>query len=170
MRVTTLDDVLTDGLALVVCGSAVGARSAAVGRYYAGPGNKFWRTLCRVGLTPRQLDPSEYRLLPQFGIGLTDLVKSQSGSDAAIRFEEADRERLQATIHRYRPRYLCFNGKRAAQAFFERKKLSYGLQDVPIEGTAVFVAPSTSTAANGVWDLARWQELADLVRSRQPVH
>jgi len=159
-----LEDVLAVGLSLVICGSAVGARSATVGRYYAGPGNKFWRTLHGVGLTPRQLDPSEYRLVLQFGIGLTDLVKGQSGSDATIRFGDPNRERLRATIGRYRPRYLCFNGKRAAQHYFNREKLSFALQDEVIGATAIFVAPSTSAAANGLWDLAPWQELADLVR------
>jgi TDG/mug DNA glycosylase family protein len=165
--VTILDDVLAVGLPLVVCGSAVGARSATVGCYYAGPGNKFWRTLYRVGLAPRQLDPSEDRLVLQFGIGLTDLVRSQSGSDAAIRFGDADRERLRATISRYQPRYLCFNGKRAAQHFFGRRKVSFGLQTASIGTTELFVAPSTSAAANGFWDLTLWQELADLVRGRQ---
>ncbi len=47
-----LEDLLAPGLALVVCGSAAGRRSAQLGHYYAGPGNKFWRTLARVGLTP----------------------------------------------------------------------------------------------------------------------
>lgn len=135
-------------------------------RYYAGSGNRFWPTLYNVGLTPRQLDPSEYRLLPQFDIGLTDLVKDQFGGDAAIRFGDADRERLRATILRYQPRYLCFNGKRAAQAFFGRTRLRYGLQNEVIGTTALFVAPSTSGAASHWWSLAPWQELARLVRQR----
>ena len=153
------------GLRLVVCGSAVGARSAALGRYYAGPGNKFWRTLYDVGLTPRQLDPSEYRLVLQFGIGLMDLVKDQVGNDAAIRFGGADRERLRQSVERYRPLFLAFNGKRAAREFFRRTMVRYGLQDESIGPTAVFLAPSTSGAASAFWELARWQELADLVRS-----
>ncbi len=36
-----LPDLLAPGLALVFCGSAVGAVSARLGASYAGPGNKF---------------------------------------------------------------------------------------------------------------------------------
>jgi G:T/U-mismatch repair DNA glycosylase len=42
---TLLDDLLRIGLRLVICGTAAGERSAKLGAYYAGPGNKFWRTL-----------------------------------------------------------------------------------------------------------------------------
>jgi TDG/mug DNA glycosylase family protein len=159
---------LAIGLRLVVCGSAVGARSAALERYYAGPGNKFWRTLYDIGLTPYRLEPPEYRLVLQFGIGLTDLVKNQAGSDADIRFGDADRERLRATILQYQPRYLAFNGKGAAKHFFGRKKVDYGLQEPSIGETALFVAPSTSGVANRWWILGPWQDLARLVRQRAP--
>ena len=49
---SVLPDVLVPGLAVVFCGSAVGAASARRRAYYAGPGNAFWRTLSEVGLTP----------------------------------------------------------------------------------------------------------------------
>jgi TDG/mug DNA glycosylase family protein len=163
-----LEDVIAPSLALVVCGSAVGAQSAIVGHYYAGPGNRFWRTLHLVGLTPRQLDPTEAPLLLYHGIGLTDLVKFQAGSDAAIRFGDADAERLRATILRYAPRVLCFNGLRAAREYLRHRNVGYGLRDERIGATVLFVAPSTSGAANASWDLARWHELALMVRTPQP--
>jgi TDG/mug DNA glycosylase family protein len=65
-----------------------------------------WAVLAATGLTPRRLAPSEYLLLPSFGIGLTDLVKSQSGSDAGIRFG-LERARLRAKVLEYQPRLLC---------------------------------------------------------------
>ena len=61
-----MPDVLRPGLRLVICGSAAGAVSAARGAYYAGPGNKFWRILAEVGLTPRRLEPSEFRMLAEY--------------------------------------------------------------------------------------------------------
>jgi len=150
----------------VICGAAVGARSAARGLYYAGPGNKFWRTLAAVGLTDRQLEPTEYRRLLRFGIGLTDLVKEQAGGDRAISFRRADSLRLRLTIMRYHPRYFCFNGKRAAQEFFATQHIDVGVQPHRIGGTVLFVAPSTSAAANATWDLSVWQDLAKRVRRR----
>lgn len=158
-----LEDLLQRRLDLVVCGAAVGARSAALGLYYAGPGNKFWRTVATVGLTDRQLGPAEYRQLLHYGIGLTDLVKDQVGGDRTIRFRKTDRFRLRLTIMRYQPRYCCFNGKRAAQEFFGMEQVDFGVQGSRIGRTVLFVAPSTSAAANATWDLSVWRDLAKRV-------
>lgn len=148
----------------MVCGSAAGRRSAELRQYYAGRGNKFWSTLERVGLTPRRLLPSEFQLLPSFGIGLTDVVKAQSGSDSELDFTRADPDALRAKILRCEPRLLCFNGKRAARTFLRRARIDYGLQAERIGATRLFVAPSTSGAASGSWDLGLWQQLARRVR------
>ena len=159
-----LRDLLAEDLVLIVCGSAAGTRSARLGQYYAVPGNKFWRTLARTGLTPRALAPAQWRELLAYGIGLTDLVKRQSGGDAEIDFRRAGRRALAHKIARLRPRMLCFNGKRAASEFLGRRAVAYGLQPERIGATRIFVAPSTSGAANGAWQPAHWDELAALVR------
>ena len=159
-----LEDLLRRRLDLVICGPAVGARSAARGLYYAGPGNKFWRTLATVGLTDRELEPAEYRRLLDYGIGLTDLVKDQAGGDRTIHFRWADSLGLRLKIMQYQPRYFCFNGKRAAQEFFGTQQVHFGVQRSRIGKTVLFVAPSTSGAANGTWDLLVWRDLARRVR------
>jgi hypothetical protein len=64
-----LDDVLGHGFRVVFCGMAASTVSAEKGQYYAGPGNKFWKTLYEIGLTERELDPAEYRTLPARGRG-----------------------------------------------------------------------------------------------------
>jgi TDG/mug DNA glycosylase family protein len=158
-----LDDLLKPGLQLLVCGTAASERSAILGHYYAGPGNKFWRTLAEVGLTPRQLAPSEYRLLAGFGIGLTDIAKSQSGADADITFAKAHGHDLTAKVMTYQPRYLCFNGKRAAKECLGRKDVPFGFRPELLGITQVFVAPSTSGAASGTWDISLWQQLANRI-------
>jgi TDG/mug DNA glycosylase family protein len=159
-----LEDVLQPGLALVICGSAAGVVSAARGQYYAGPGNRFWPTLREVGLTPRRLVPGDYRELTAFGIGLTDIAKGQSGSDAAIDFALSDPEGLRLKLHRFVPGILAFNGRKAAQVFFGRSRVETGLQPEMVGATRLFVAPSTSGAASGYWDVGAWRELAELVR------
>jgi TDG/mug DNA glycosylase family protein len=158
-----LPDVLDRGLNLVVCGSAAGTRSALAGCYYAGPGNKFWRTLAQTRLTPNQLAPAEFMRLLDFRIGLTDLVQGQAGADAVIRFHASERERLRRRILRCQPRYLCFNGKRAAQEYFRTRTVEFGPHCESIGTTRIFVAPSTSGAANRAWDVKHWHRLARLV-------
>jgi double-stranded uracil-DNA glycosylase len=160
-----LPDLLRPGLRVVICGSAAGAVSAARGAYYAGPGNKFWRILAEVGLTPRRLDPGEFREVLNFGIGLTDLVKTHSGSDAILPRAADDVAGLIARIRSVRPRLVAFNGKRAAAAFYRRsgRDVGYGLGPLMADFPPTWVLPSTSGAACGSWSDAPWRQFADAV-------
>jgi TDG/mug DNA glycosylase family protein len=158
-----LPDLLARNLALVVCGTGAGRRSAEVGRYDAGPGNRFWRTLFAVGLTPTELGPEDAEHLLMLGIGLTDVVKDSAGSDRDLPFSLADTMALRMKILANRPWYLCFNGKRAAQEFLRSTHVEYGVHG-RLGRTTLFVAPSTSRAANGSWDLTPWKDLARRVR------
>ena len=160
-----LPDVLAPGLRVIFCGTAAGSTSAAAGAYYANPGNSFWVTLHRIGLTPHVLRPDQFRTVLEHGIGLTDLVKVQAGTDDRIAFAGKDVAGLRARIEHYQPRALAFNGKRAAQEFFGSGR-PYGRQPEVIGATLVFVLPSTSGAARGYWDEAHWRELADVVLDR----
>ena len=77
VRGPVLPDLLRPGLRIVFCGTAAGTVSAARGAYYAHPQNRFWSALHAAGLTPRQLRPEEFGLLPQWGLGLTDIAKTR---------------------------------------------------------------------------------------------
>ena len=103
-----LPDLLQPGLALVFCGTAAGKRSAAEHAYYAHPGNLFWRALHEARLTPRRLAPSEFPVLPGFGIGLTDLAKRHSGNDNQLPPDAFDVPALHAKIAIYTPHVLAF--------------------------------------------------------------
>ena len=159
-----LRDVLAPGLRLVICGSAAGTRSAELRQYYAHPGNKFWRTLHEVGLTPRRLAPAEYAQLLDFGIGLTDVIKDQSGPDAQLDFRRADPDALRAKALRYAPRWLCFSSKTAAQTVLGRP-VAYGVQPETLGATRLFVATSPSGRAGSYWDVSVWHALAALVKT-----
>ena len=158
-----LEDLLEPNLRLVICGTAAGHRSAELRQYYAGRGNKFWRVLAEIGFTPRVLRPSEYLSLLEYGIGLTDVAKQQSGSDSEIDFSRASPQDVRQKIGKFSPRVLCFNGKRAAQIFLGRTAVTFGVRAESVNSTRLFVAPSTSGAANKTWDVGLWFEVADLV-------
>ncbi len=160
-----LPDVLETGLKVVFCGTAASAVSARLGAYYANPGNAFWRTLHSVGLTPLRLQPADFQALPRYGIGLTDLVKVESGVDATLSPAAFDVPGFRAKIIHYRPAVVAFTSKRAGGEYYGRR-IGYGCQPEPIGESLVFVLPSPSGAARRYWDAAQWQALADLVRDR----
>jgi len=158
---------LAPGLKLVVCGSAAGTRSAELGAYYAGPGNQFWGMLHRVGLTPRQLRPAEFREVVAYAIGLTDIVKKNFGADSSLRRGDSDPAGLRRKIEIHQPKILAFNGKRAASAFLGGS-VAYGPQQGrDIGATRIYVAPSTSGAARGFWDEDLWRLVAEAVRGTE---
>lgn len=157
-----LPDVLKPGLKVVFCGTAAGNRSAAVGAYYAGKGNRFWEVLHRIGLTPRRLRPEEYCCLLEYGLGLTDLVKTTSGNDNVLGKESFDIDGFRRRVEKVAPKAVAFHGKRAAMEFLGRP-LHYGLQPESIGTSAVFVLPSTSGAARAYWDEEYWVEVANYV-------
>jgi TDG/mug DNA glycosylase family protein len=148
----------------VFVGTAASRRAAELGHYYAGPGNRFWRTLHEVGLTPRLLAPAEFPALLALGIGLTDMSKLGAGTDREVASDQFDTGRFEAAIRRYRPRAVAFTSKKAASVWLGVNgtgAIAYGRQppaapDFPV----AFVLPSPSGAARGAWSIAPWQEVA----------
>lgn len=161
-----LPDVLSDNLKVIFCGTAAGKESADREAYYAGPGNKFYKTLFNGGFTNQLLQPEEYRNLLEFGIGLTDVAKYVYGNDNQIKHTDYDPDAFIAKIENYKPEWVCFNGKEAASRVVGLKtsKLNYGLLEQKIGTTKLFLAPSTSGSANGYWDVKYWKELKLLMR------
>ena len=160
-----LPDVLARRLDVVFCGSAAGTVSAKAGAYYAGPGNRFWPILHEIGLTPHRLAPEDFRDVTQYGLGLTDMSKFQSGADSTLDAGGDDADALAAKIAIHAPRVLAFNGKRAGGVFLrdvlESEIEDCGLQPQTLGATALFVLPSTSGAARRWWDAAPWRALAE---------
>jgi TDG/mug DNA glycosylase family protein len=154
-----LPDVLRPGLRLVFCGTAAGTKSAELGAYYAGPGNQFWPVLHRIGLTPTRLVPSEYSRLVNYGVGLTDVCKTRSGSDLEVGEDGFDVDGFVDRLRRVGPDYVAFNGKKAAQTVLGRP-VGYGAQPEQLADARVFVLPSTSGAARGFWGESHWRDLA----------
>lgn len=167
-----LPDVLGHSLILLFCGTAASEVSARLGAYYANPTNAFWTTLHYTGLTPRRLQPQEFRELLNLRIGLTDLAKGVSGSDRRLQARDMLRERLNRSIQCYEPQIVAFTSKaawRGWQGLASRDSVTYGWQAETLGETAFYVLPSPSGAARGYWDLAPWRALADEYRRRLQV-
>jgi len=167
-----LKDILKEDLKIIFIGSAASDISASEKHYYANPRNCFWKLLYEAGLTNRQLTPKDDSLLMSYGYGLTDVVKSEHGSDSKLSkksFVEG-RKPLEAKIRKFNPRVVCFTSKNAYKAFFGCKAKSYGLQP-PIGGLSsnMFIVPSPSPQVmpdrclNGKTRLQWFKELAEFI-------
>ena len=140
-------DVLAPGLKAIFCGINPGRVSAAARAHFANPRNDFWRLLHDSGLTPRLLAPNEQFELPRFGYGLTNAAhRTTAGSGDLRRADFAGSAgRLEALARELEPGVIAFVGKEAYRgAFNERPDL--GLQRRKLNGTRLYVLPSTSPA------------------------
>lgn len=142
---STLPDYLRDGLDLVFVGINPGMKSAATGHHYAGPGNHFWPLLHESGLVPVALTYEQDARVLEWDIGLTNVVDRATPSAGDLSPDElrAGARRLRRKLLRFRPRIACFNGKRIYEVFAGHP-CDFGLQTERIDGTLVFVMPSTS--------------------------
>lgn len=157
-------DLLAPNLKLVFCGTAPSKASAAARAYYAKPGNRFWPALHAVGLTPRRFAPHEYPELLSLGMGLTDLCKVHSGTDAELPGDAFDVPALKRKLRKFNPRLVAFTSKNAAQAAFGHA-VDYGLQAERIGEVEAFVLCSPSGLATRFFDIGIWKQLSSIVRS-----
>jgi TDG/mug DNA glycosylase family protein len=170
----TVRDVIAPGLRVLFCGINPGLYTAAVGRHFARPGNRFWPALHRSGFTPRRLSPFEERVLLSYGCGITNVVaRATVGADELSAEEFARGGRLlRAKVRRYRPRFLAVLGVGAYRAAFARPKACVGRQDEKLEAATVWVLPNPSglNANYRPEDLARlFRELREAVEAEAGV-
>jgi len=152
---TSIPDVIAPGLRVLFCGINPSLYSGATGYHFARPGNRFWPALHAGGFTPRRLDPSEQSELPEYGVGITNVVarataRADELSDAELREGGVV---LARKVARYRPRWLAVVGITAYRAAFRQPKAKVGDQPDSIGGAAVWVLPNPS-GLNAHWTAA----------------
>lgn len=162
-----IPDLLALGLDLVFCGTAPSPASFRARAYYANPGNAFWPTLHAVGLTPERLAPQRFPELLGLGIGLTDLNKTEVGSDHELTPEAMDAKALRAKLRRFRPAAIAFTSKHAAALALGVKSPAYGRQPDLLEGAVPFVLASPSGRARSFWTIEPWRAAAAFVLERR---
>lgn len=164
----TVRDVIAKGLRVLFCGINPGLYTAAVGRHFARPGNRFWPTLYRAGFTERLLSPFEERELLKSGYGITNMVARATATAAELSGDELVRggRLLRSKVGKYRPAFVAFVGVGAYRTAFKLPKASIGRQEDKLEGANVWVLPNPSglNANYQVEDLARlFRELREAV-------
>ena len=152
-----LPDVLpADGrpLRVLFCGINPGLMSAATGHHFARPGNRFWPALHLSGFTPRRLRPDEQWLLPDLGLGITNVAHRPTARAAELSATELVEggRRLTALIGRVRPAWLAVVGVTAYRVAFAEPRAAVGRQDRTIGTTRVWLLPNPS-GLNAHWTL-----------------
>ncbi|WP_329102102.1 G/U mismatch-specific DNA glycosylase [Micromonospora sp. NBC_01699] len=142
----TIPDLIAPGLDVLFCGINPGLYSAAIGRHFGRPGNRFWPALHRGGFTPRLLGPTDQEELLGLGLGITDLVeRATARADELTPAELAlGGRRLRAKVRRYRPAWVAVVGVTAYRVAFDRRGAALGHQPDGLGGAGLWVLPNPS--------------------------
>lgn len=144
-----LKDRIKPGVRVLFVGINPGVRSAQTGHHFAGFSNRFWKLLFESGLVPEPVGYADDDRLPQWGLGITNLVPRPTPGVSDLRPAEyvAGRAALERKIRRYRPRIVVLIGVSLARALLPsptRAPLAVGLHPEPLAGAPVFVLPNPS--------------------------
>jgi len=163
-----LIDIVRPGLRVIIAGTIAAWDRAEQEHYHAGAGNKFWVLLHESGLVPELLAPEQERRVLEFGVGLTDLVRTEpSPPGEPPRFDVPSFHRLGRPA---RPQALAWVSKTAAGSYAraagERAPRGYGQLSWTVAGVPAFVLPGPSGANNGMplpLRIALWADLVDFL-------
>ena len=144
-----LTDHIKPGVRILFVGINPGLRSAATGHHFAGYSNRFWKLLSESKLVPEPLTHQDDRRLPDWGLGLTNIVQRPSAGIDGLKPQEyvAGRKRLLATVKRYRPHIVALLGVTIYRTLFPEYRIgriSLGLQAETLADCPVFVLPNPS--------------------------
>jgi len=131
-----LRDRIKPGARILFVGINPGMRSEAIGHHFAGYSNRFWKLLAGAGLVPAPIGPEDDVRLPEWGLGLTNLVaRPTPGIDTLTRQEYVDGERvLRRKVRRWKPAIVAFVGLTLYRAIFDHRRAR------PEKGTGVILA------------------------------
>lgn len=145
-RFKTVKDVIAPGLDILFVGINPGLYTAAIGRHFGRPGNRFWPSLNLSGLLREPLTPWESERLLESRIGITNVVRRATAAADELAPEELRRggAALRAKILRYRPKVAALLGLGLYRVAFAKPKAALGPQDERIGETLLYVLPNPS--------------------------
>ena len=144
-----LRDLIAPGVRVLLVGINPGVRSATVGHHFAGFSNRFWKLLYDSRLVAEPIGHEDDARLPEWGLGLTNLVARPTPGIDTLRPAEyiAGTRVLRRKVRRWQPEIVAFLGVtlfRFVLAVRPRGAVALGLQCERFEGARVFVLPNPS--------------------------
>jgi len=125
-----------------------GVRSSLTGHHFAGFSNRFWKLLYESRLVPDPITFADDDRLPEWGYGVTNIVRRPTPGIDTLRPEEyvAGRARLRAKVRRFKPAVVAMVGLTVFRAMFPERKgaVALGLREETMAESAVFVLPNPS--------------------------
>jgi len=169
-----IPDLIVPELRVLFYGLNSGLYSAATKHHFARPGNRFWPALRLDGFKPRILAPNESHDLPEFGYGITSMVRRATATVRELEPSKlvAGGRRLARTVNTHRPRWIAVLGVGAYRMAFGQPRAEVGRQQNTLADTGIWLLPSPS-GANGSYPLVdlvgKLQEFYAAVGQAKPV-
>lgn len=142
----TVPDLIAPGLKVLFVGINPSLYSAAVGRHFARPGNRFWPVLHGAGFTARRLSAERQEELLDYGYGISNIVAHATASAAELTVPQLalGGRMLVEKIERYRPTCVAILGLDAYRRAFGERIRQPGAQTRTLGGAALWVLPNPS--------------------------
>jgi len=142
-------DLIAKNLIVLFAGINPGLYTAAIGRHFGRPGNRFWPALHGGGFTPRLFSPFESSLLLDLKFGITNIVERATARADELSGNElrAGGQRLQAKVKRWRPTVVAFVGIGPYRIVSGIKDARVGLQKAPSAAATPGSSPTPAAGA-----------------------
>jgi TDG/mug DNA glycosylase family protein len=139
-------DLAAKNLIVLFAGINPGLYTAAIGRHFGRPGNRFWPALYAGGFTPRLFSPFEGSLLLDLKFGITSIVERATARADELTADElrAGGQRLQVKVKRWHPTAVAFLGIGPYRIVSGIKDARVGLQKARFGGSHAWVLPNPS--------------------------
>jgi len=141
-----IPDLIAKDLVVLFAGINPGLYTAAIGRHFGRPGNRFWPALHGGGFTPRLFTPYEGSLLLDLKFGITNIVGRATARADELTTDElrSGGKRLEAKVKRWRPTVVAFGGIGPYRIVSGNKDARVGLQEDTFGGSHAWVLPNPS--------------------------
>lgn len=177
-RASRLPDHIQPGIRLLFVGINPGLKSAETGHHFAGGSNRFWKLLYEAGLVSEPLAYQDDWRLPEWGLGLTNIISRCSAGSDVLEPDEyrAGLAALTRKVRRYQPEIIALLGVTIYRTLFGQERtlpsrMDLGMTASCLAGTPVFLLPNPSGRnAHYSYDqmLRAFQDLRDSIPEPAP--